>query len=130
MNEKGLGRGYQNYIADLNTYVQAAGGTPNFTSETFKFFVDLKTEMNFEALLFTSYGFSEQAGFKNVLDLNIPTTIKRLSVTVVLYELSSRHAWWLARLSIQRNDISNEEMVHSVTQGISQNFGKGTLKQL
>jgi len=130
MNEKGWGRGYQNYVADLNTYVQAAGGTPNFTAETFKFFEDLKNEMKFEALLFTSYGFSEQAGFKNILGLNIPTTIKRLSVTVVLYELSSRRAWWLARLSIQGNDINNEEMVRTVTQGISQNFGKGTLRQL
>lgn len=130
MNEKGWGRGYQNYVADLNTYVQAAGGTPNFTAETFKFFEDLKNEMKFEALLFTSYGFSEQAGFKNVLGLNIPTTIKRLNVTVVLYELSSRRAWWLARLSIQGNDISNEEMVRTVNEGISQNFGKGTLRQL
>ena len=60
MNEKGWGRGYQNYVADLNTYVQAAGGTPNFTAETFKFFEDLKNEMKFEALLFTSYCFSNK----------------------------------------------------------------------
>jgi len=62
VNEKGLGRGYQNYIADLNTYVQVAGGTPNFTAETLNFFEQLKKEMNFQALLFTSYGYSEQAG--------------------------------------------------------------------
>lgn len=134
MNEKGLGRGYQNYVADLNTYVQAAGGTPNFTAETFKFFEDLRKEMNFEALLFTSYGYSEEVkmGEKylwGTVDLSSKT--KKLSVTVVLYDLSSRRAWWLGRLSLQGGEkVSILDLVKSVVQGISQNFGKGTLRQL
>ena len=134
MNEKGLGRGYQNYVADLNTYVQAAGGTPNFTAETFKFFEDLRKEMNFEALLFTSYGYSEEVKMGEKLlwgAVDLSSKTKKLSVTVVLYDLSSRRAWWLGRLSLQGGEkVSIPDLVKSVVQGISQNFGKGTLRQL
>lgn len=134
MNEKGMGRGYQNYVADLNTYVQAAGGTPNFTAETYKFFEELAKEMNFEALLFTSYGYSEEVkmGEKYLWGtVDLSSKIKKLSVTTVLYDLSSRRAWWLGRLSLQGGEkVSIPDLVRSVVQGISQNFGKGTLRQL
>lgn len=131
VNEKSLGRGYQNYVADLNTYVQAAGRTPNFTAETFTFFEQLKKEMNFQAMIFTSYGYTEQAGIQNFMGIKIPTKTRHLTVTTVLYDLSSRRAWWLARLSVQGGDKTNiPDLVRTVTQGIAQNFGKGTLRQL
>jgi len=131
VNDKGLGRGYQNYVADLNTYVQAAGGTPNFTAETLTFFDQLKKELNFQALIFTSYSYSEEAGTKQVLGLNIPTKGKKLSVTSILYEISSRRAWWVARMSVQGNEATPiPNLVRAATQGIAQNFGKGTLRQL
>jgi len=71
VNDAGLGRGYQNYIADLNTYVSVAGMTPNFTSETKLFFDKLSKEMNFEAVLFTSYGFSERTEMRRNSALTI-----------------------------------------------------------
>ncbi len=134
MNEKGLGRGYQNYVADLNTFVQAAGGTPNFTAETYKFFEEMSNEMGFQAMIFTSYGYSEQVqGGEKLLfgALDLSTKTKKLSVTTILYDLSSRRALWLGRLSLEGGDkVSILELVKSVVQGISQNFGKGTLRQL
>lgn len=134
MNEKGLGRGYQNYIADFNTYIQAIGGTPNFTAETYKFFEEMANEMGFQAMILTSYGYSEQvqAGEKLLFGaLDLSTKTKKLSVTTILYDLSSRRAWWLGRLSLQGGDkVSIVELVRSIVQGISQNFGKGTLRQL
>jgi len=134
VNEKGWGRGYQNYIADLNTYIQAAGGTPNFTSETYKFFDDLSKELNFQAIIFTSYSYTEeiQPGeklFYGAIDLSTKTKI--LSITTVLFDLSSRRAWWLARISVRGGEkVSIPELVGSAIQGIAQNFGKGTLRQL
>jgi hypothetical protein len=131
VNEKELGRGYQNYIADINTYVQVAGGTPNFTAETLKFFEQLKKEMNFQALLFTSYGYSEQAGVTDYVYFKLKSTTKKVSVTTVLYDLETGRAWWLARLSVQGGEnVTLAELVRSVTQGIAQNFGKGILRQL
>lgn len=138
VNDYGLGRGYQNYIADLNTYVSVAGMTPNFTSETKAFFQQLSEEMGFEALLFTSYGFSE----KTVMESNVvsamlggpsqvPVVRKVLSISVVLFDLSSQRTWWVAKLSLQSAaDFPNTELAHKVIEGICNNFGKGDLRQL
>lgn len=133
LNKKGLGRGYHNYIADLNTYVTAAGMTPNFTSETQTFFDQFKKEMNFQAILFTSYGFFERTitkpGFLNYG--TVQTIEKTLSVTVVLYDLTSRRAWWVAKLSLTGGEnFTNAELARKVIEGIASNFGKGELRQL
>lgn len=138
LNEAGLGRGYQNYIADLNTFVTAAGMTPNFTSETYKFFDDLKKEMNFQAILFTSYGFTTETVTEhstlNVLfggSGQVAVEKKRLSVTVVLYDLSTHRTWWVSKLSLQGNmDLTNVELSQKVVEGIVNYFGKGDLRQL
>jgi len=137
LNDAGLGRGYQNYIADLNTYSTVAGMTPNFTSETQNFFDQLKKEMNFEAILFTSYGFSEktvmETSFVGAMfgSPNQPVIKKVLSVSVVLYDLSSKRTWWVAKLSLQSNmDMPNAELARKVIEGIANNFGKGDLRQL
>ncbi|MDH7605313.1 MAG: hypothetical protein QHH13_10460 [Melioribacter sp.] len=134
VNEKGWGRGYQNYVADLNTYVQVAGGTPNFTSETYKFFDDMSKELNFQAIVFTSYSYIEeiQPGeklFYGAIDLSTKTKI--LSITTILFDLSSRRAWWLARISVKGGEkVLIPELVRSAIQGIAQNFGRGILRQL
>lgn len=138
INDVGLGRGYQNYIADLNTYATVAGMTPNFTSETQTFFNQLKDEMKFEALLFTSYGFSE----KTVMEKSTLSTLlggsgvvavqkKVLSVSVVLYELSSKRTWWVAKLTLESGmETNNAELSRKVIEGIANSFGKGDLRQL
>jgi len=138
LNEAGFGRGYQNYIADLNTFVMAAGMTPNFTSETYKFFDDLKKEMNFQAILFTSYGYStvtvmEHSTVSALLGgpSQVAVEKKKLSVTVVLYDLSTRRTWWVSKLSLQcDNNFSNSELSKKVIEGIANYFGKGDLRQL
>ncbi|MDQ7816905.1 MAG: hypothetical protein RDU14_07735 [Melioribacteraceae bacterium] len=131
VNDKGLGRGYQNYVADLNTYVSAAGATPNFTAETQIFFEQLKNEMNLEAILFTSYGFIEQTVMVKRLLADQPVVRKTLSVTVILYEISSKRTWWIARLTLRgSDDYSNSELARKVIEGIANNFGKGELRQL
>jgi hypothetical protein len=138
VNDAGLGRGYQNYIADLNTYATVAGMTPNFTSETQTFFEQLKTAMNFEAILFTSYGYAE----KTVMEHSTVSAIlggpsqvavlkKELSVTVVLYELRTRRSWWVAKLSLETGiNSTNAELAKKVIEGTANNFGKGDLRQL
>lgn len=133
LNEKGLGRGYQNYIADLNTYATVAGMTPNFTAETQTFFDQLKKEMNFEAILFTSYGFAEVTvqEYNFLLGRNMPSQRKNLSVAVVLYDLTSRRTWWVAKLTLQGTEsLSNAELARKVIEGITNYFGKGELRQL
>ena len=138
LNEAGLGRGYQNYIADLNTFTSAAGMTPNFTSETQTFFDQLKKEMNFGAILFTSYGFNrgtvqEKSTLNALLGGSGVVNVmkKRLSVTVVLYDLSSHRAWWIAKLSLTADDdFPNNELARKVIEGICNNFGKGDLRHL
>jgi hypothetical protein len=138
VNEAKLGRGYQNYIADLNTFTSAAGMTPNFTSETQNFFDHLKNEMGIGAILFTSYGYDRGTveeynawnkafggtGYVKVMK-------KRLSVSVVLYDLESRRTWWLAKLSLTADDnFPDIELARKVIEGICNNFGKGDLRQL
>jgi len=137
VNDAGLGRGYQNYIADLNTYVTVAGMTPNFTSETKNFFDQLKKEMNFEAILFTSYGFSEVTVMETSIvgamfgAPNQPTVKKVLSVSVALYDLTSQRTWWVAKLSLRGSQsLTNAELARKVIEGIANNFGKGDLRQL
>lgn len=138
VNEKGYGRGYQNYIADLNTYATVAGMTPNFTAETKTFFDQIKNAMGFQAILFTSYGYSE----KNVMEHSTVNAMfggsglvavkkKVLSVSVVLFDLSSQRTWWVAKLSLESGmDLPNTELARKVIEGISNNFGKGDLRQL
>ncbi|KAF0141005.1 MAG: hypothetical protein FD143_3504 [Ignavibacteria bacterium] len=138
LNDAGLGRGYQNYIADLNTFTSVAGMTPNFTSETQTFFNQLSKEMNFQTLLFTSYGFDrgtvqEKSTLNALLGGSGVVNVmkKRLSVTAVLYDLTSRRTWWIAKLTLTVNDdFPNEELARKVIEGICNNFGKGDLRQL
>jgi hypothetical protein len=132
VNDAGLGRGYQNYIADLNTYVTVAGSTPNFTKETQTFFDQLKSDMNFQALLLTSYGFSEYTvQKKNFLGGMVQATEKTLSVSVMVYDLDSHRTWWVAKLSLKSSeDFSNAQLAQKVLEGIANNFGKGQLRQL
>lgn len=138
LNDAGLGRGYQNYIADLNTYTSAAGMTPIFSSETQTFFDQLKMEMHFEAILFTSYGFDrgtviEHSTLNKILGGTGEVAVmkKRLSVSVVLYDLTSHRTWWVAKLTLQADDdMPNAELAKKVIEGIGNNFGKGDLRQL
>jgi hypothetical protein len=138
LNDAGLGRGYQNYIAYLNTFTSVAGMTPNFTAETQTFFNQLKKKMNFEAILFTSYGFDrgtvQESSFLNKMlggSGVVDVMKKRLSVTVVLYDLASRRTWWIAKLTLTANDdMANTELARKVIEGISNYFGKGDLRQL
>jgi len=133
LNEKGYGRGYQNYIADLNTYTSAAGATPNFTAETQTFFDSLKSAMNFQAILFTSYGYGEKSITKITPIINTPyqDIIKELSVSVVLYDLTSHRTWWVAKLSLHcGSNVTNAELARKVIEGIASHFGQGTLRQL
>lgn len=138
LNEKNLGRGYQNYIADLNTFASVAGHTPNFTLETKTFFNQLKKEMNIGAILFTSYGFSEiqetEYSFTNKLlggSGNVLKTSYKLTVTVILYEISNARAWWVSRLTLKGSErFPIAELGRKVVEGIANNFGKGTLRQL
>ena len=131
LNEKNLGRGYQNYLADLNTYAAVAGTTPNFTAETKSFFADLKKEMKFETILFTSYGFKEETVVKKNVILSYPVTEKVLTVTVILYEVASQRTWWISTLSVRGGSrVSNPELAAQVLRGIAGSFGKGDLRQL
>ena len=138
LNDAGLGRGYQNYIADLNTFTSVAGMTPNFTAETQTFFNQLAKEMNFQALLFTSYGFArgtvqEKSTLNAILGGSGVVNVmkKRLSVAVVLYDLASHRTWWIAKLTLTTDDnITNAELAHKVIEGITSYFGKGDLRQL
>ena len=138
VNDAQLGRGYQNYIADLNTFTSVAGMTPNFTAETQTFFNQLAKKMNFEAILFTSYGFSrgtvkEHSTWNKLLGGTgvINVMKKRLGVTVVLYDLTSHRTWWTAKLTLTVDDnMSNAELARKVIEGIVNNFGKGELRQL
>ena len=131
INDLGIARGYQNYIADLNTFATAGGATPLFTSETQKFFEDLKKKMGIEALLFTSYNYNEQESFKDFLGLKIKNTARIVTVYTAIYDISSKRTWWVARISMQQ-DVSEpiQNLVNSITLAFSQNFGKGTLRQL
>lgn len=138
VNDAGLGRGYQNYIADLNTFTTVAGMTPNFTAETKTFFDQLKKEMNFEAILFTSYGFDrgtvqEYSAVNKIFggSGNVQVMKKSLGVTVVLYDLTSRRTWWIAKLTLTVDDsMTNAELARKVIEGITNYFGKGELRQL
>lgn len=138
LNEAGLGRGYQNYIADLNTFISVAGMTPNFTSETQTFFDQLSKKMDFQTLLFTSYGFTrgtvqEKSTLNALLGGSGVVNVmkKRLSVTVVLYDLASHRTWWIAKLTLTVDDsMTNTELARKVIEGIANNFGKGDLRQL
>jgi hypothetical protein len=64
------------------------------------------------------------SGFVNVMK-------KRLSVTVVLYDLSSHRTWWIAKLTLTADDsMTNAELARKAIEGICNNFGKGELRQL
>jgi hypothetical protein len=128
VNELGLGRGYQNYVADLNTFVGAGGATPLFSAETQKFFEQLKKEMNVQALLFTSYGYSETTEIREFLGIKTPTTVKVLRVHTTLYDLSSLRTWWMAMIVTRGEE--NTKLVRDASLSFAQNFGKGTLRQL
>lgn len=138
VNEAKLGRGYQNYIADLNTFASVAGMTPNFTAETQTFFDQLKKEIGSEAILFTSYGYAtgtvtEYSSWNKILggSGNVEVMKKRLSVTAVLYDLASHRTWWLAKLTLTADEnMPNAELARKVIEGICNNFGKGELRQL
>jgi hypothetical protein len=127
-----------NYIADLNTYTSAAGITPMFSPETQTFFDNLKKDLNFEAILFTSYGFArgtemEYSAVNQMLGGTGKVAVmkKLLSVTVVLYDITSRRTWWVAKLTLKANDIMpNAELSKKVIEGIGNYFGKGDLRQL
>jgi len=138
-NDANLGRGYQNYIADLNTFVTVAGNTPNFTAETQDYFNDLSKIMNFEALIFVNYSYNEKvtSEFDPVLALisskNPYKNVKKkvLSVSAVLYHLQSKRTWWVARLTLEGpKEVSNAELSRKVIEGIANHFGKGDLRQL
>ena len=131
INESGMARGYQNYIADLNTFANAGGATPLFTSETQKFFDDLKNQYKIQALLFTSYVYNEKESFQDFLGVKIKKTLRDLTVYTAIYDISSKRTWWVARISMQQ-DTSDPvaKLVDGITQAFSQNFGKGTLRQL
>lgn len=134
LNEKGWGRGYQNYIADLNTYDKVGGYTPNFTAETQSFFQDLANELGFQAIVFSSYSYNENIipGEKllyGFVDLSIKK--KELSITTILYDINSKRAWWIAKISVEgEGSVTSQELVKAAIQGIVQNFGKGSLRQL
>lgn len=131
MNEAGLGRGYQNYIADLNTYANAAGATPVFTAETQKFFDDLKTKFGIEALLFTAYLYEEKQGYEDFLGYKISKQYGVLQVYTALYDITSKRTWWVAEMALQQSASDPKfQLVKGITQSFAQNFGKGTLRQL
>ena len=133
LNDKGLGRGYQNYLADLNTYSMVAGTTPNFTAETKTFFSEIKKEMKIEAILFTSYGFKEETVVQPALFgmVNVPVQRKVLTVSVILYEISSQRTWWVSKLTVQSTGKQrNADLAAEVLKGIANSFGKGDLRQL
>lgn len=139
INEAGLGRGYQNYIADLNTFTTVAGMTPNFTAETHEFFEKLSNLMNFQALIFTNYIYSEKVvqewdAVAALLSSKNPYVNKKkkvLTVWCVLYDLKSKRTWWTSKLSLEAyEEVSNSELTRKVIEGISNNFGKGDLRQL
>jgi len=57
--------------------------------------------------------------------------MKKLSVSVVLFDLKSQRTWWVAKLSLDgTTSIPNAQLAQKVIQGIANNFGKGDLRQL
>lgn len=135
INDAGMGRGYQNYIADFNTFATVGGATPLFTAETQNFFEGLKDKYNIEALLFVSYKYSEQKILSSstsiILQALEERTERRIEVYSALYDISSKRVWWVSRQGLKCDvKIPLNELVSHVSQSIGQNFGKGILRQL
>lgn len=135
INEGGLGRGYQNYIADLNTFSTVGGATPLFTAETQEFFKELRAQYNIDALLFTSYNYYERQLTSDsqsiIFKMLEESTERHIEVYTALYNIETKRVWWVCRQGLKSGtNIPMEELVASATKSIGQNFGKGTLRQL
>lgn len=131
INESGLARGYQNYIADLNTFETAGGATPLFTAETQNFFDELKKRYGIGALLFTWYNYDETQNVQELLGLRYQVITRILTVSTALYDITSKRVWWIAKIAVSQNESEPiQNLVTLITQSFSQNFGKGTLRQL
>jgi len=131
VNDKDLGRGFQNYVADLNVYAGSTGTGANFTAETKAFFTALRRESNIQAILFVTYGFAEAQGVQTCLLIyTCPVTTRTLRVNVALYELSSQRIWWMSTLTHTGKGKSNTDLAAAVIRGIANDFGKGALRQL
>lgn len=131
INQEGLGRGYQNYIADLNTFVSIGGATPLFTKETQNFFNTIMKDFDIQALLFSSYSYKERIVEKSLLGVILKKTYLELTVYTALYNIPSKRVWWVARIKVSQ-DASDpiNELVDKATRSFSENFGKGRLRQL
>lgn len=117
INQYGLGRGYQNYSADLSTFAQVGWATPAFSKETKSFFKDIQKNFGCDAFLFTQYNY-----YPN----------DEVVVRSILYSIPEERAWWIAmvRLNIFLKNTSPSQMASLLSQSIAQNLGKGTLRQL
>jgi hypothetical protein len=132
VNDLNIGRGYQNYLADLNTYASSAGVTPNFTAETKAFFQELQRGLNVEALLFSSYGFSEVVVERNPNCRILCAPNRRsLRVNVSLYHIPTGRVWWTANLGLTGTDRTTPaEFSQAILRALAENFGQGALRQL
>ncbi len=139
INRHQLGRGYQNYVADLNTF-EGERDTLTFSGETLKFFEDLRGLTKCDALLFNRYKLSTVVEAGDIYRV--------LSVDPIMYFVPDRQAWWIANVTVRgwagsrtlsievasrlfgKKPEPIESLVDKVVQSIAQNLGKGTLKQL
>lgn len=118
INQQGLGRGYQNYMADYSTFARVGMATPAFSAETKSFFNALYQKVGCDTLLFVDYNFSSGIMYSNLrIDLN-------------LYRIPEGRSWWIARIDDSAKAANWQQLVDVVAQSIAQNLGQGTLKQL
>lgn len=127
INQHGLGRGYKNLQADLNTY-----GTEGFgvmTAETKEFLKELGKKVGVNSYLLSTYKLSSFPTITQTLFGPLRVTANKYEVVMILYQVDQGVMWAATHtVTSTSSDISAE--ASNLAKVFGANIGKGSLRQL